>query len=68
MQMPDMGRDDWRAAARLYAELKTKGRPMEDTDLLQVAFCLYHGYTLVTHNTDHFAHLPRLALTDWVKE
>ncbi|MDR0670224.1 MAG: PIN domain-containing protein [Treponema sp.] len=68
MQMPDMGKDDWRAAAWLYAELKTKGRPMEDTDLLQAAFCLHHGYTLVTHNTDHFSHLPKLALTDWVKE
>jgi tRNA(fMet)-specific endonuclease VapC len=68
MRMPDMGRDDWSAAARLYAELKTKGRPMEDTDLLQAAFCLHHGYTLVTHNTDHFAHLSNLVLADWVKE
>jgi tRNA(fMet)-specific endonuclease VapC len=68
MQMPDMSRDDWRAAAQLYAELKTKGHPMEDTDLLQAAFCLHHGYTLVTHNTDHFSHLSKLALADWVKE
>jgi tRNA(fMet)-specific endonuclease VapC len=68
IQMPDMSRDDWRAAARLYAELKTKGRPMGDADLLQAAFCLHHGYTLVTHNTDHFSHLSKLALIDWVKK
>jgi hypothetical protein len=42
IQMPDMTRDDWKEAARLYAKLKTKGHPMEDTDLLQAAFCLQH--------------------------
>jgi tRNA(fMet)-specific endonuclease VapC len=67
IQMPDMSSGDWRAAAWLYAELKAKGRPMEDTDLLQAAFCLHHGYTLVTHNTDHFSHMPKLVITDWVK-
>jgi predicted nucleic acid-binding protein len=54
MQMPDMSKDDWREAARLYAELKTKGRPMEDADLLQAVFCLHHGYTLVTHKHGSF--------------
>jgi tRNA(fMet)-specific endonuclease VapC len=68
IKTPDMLRDDWTEAARLYAEMKAKGHPMEDPDLLQAAFCLHNGYTLVTHNTGHFSHLPKLALTDWVNE
>jgi tRNA(fMet)-specific endonuclease VapC len=55
-------------AAKLYAEMKAFGHPMSDADLLQAAFCLHNGFTLVTHNTDHFSHLTKLAIIDWVNE
>jgi predicted nucleic acid-binding protein len=35
-----MGQDDWIQAAKLYAECKQAGHPMEDGDLLQAAYCI----------------------------
>jgi tRNA(fMet)-specific endonuclease VapC len=54
---------DWMEAAKLYAA--TPGHPMSEADLLQAAFCIRGGYTLVTHNTKHFEHLGNLHLEDW---
>jgi tRNA(fMet)-specific endonuclease VapC len=58
--------DDWIEAAKLYAE--NMGRPMSESDLLQAAFCIRNGYTLVTHNAKHFEHLQRLVFEDWVMD
>jgi len=60
----DIVRDDWVKAAELYAE--NLSRPMSESDLLQAAFCMRSGYTLVTHNTKHFQHLRNLQVEDWV--
>jgi tRNA(fMet)-specific endonuclease VapC len=68
MKMPDIRRDGWEAAAKLYAEMKAFGHPMGDADLLQATFCLHNGFMLVTHNTDHFSHLTKLVIVDWVNE
>ena len=57
-------KDDWIEAARLYAE--NPGRPMSESDLLQAAFCIRNGYTLVTHNIKHFEHIKTLSLEDWI--
>ncbi|GHV42230.1 hypothetical protein AGMMS49546_20160 [Spirochaetia bacterium] len=62
----EMEEADWVQAARLYAQCKQSGHPMGDGDLLQAAFCIRHGYTLVTHNTKHFSHLANLSIEDWV--
>ncbi len=55
---------DWIEAAKLYAA--NLSHPMSESDLLQAAFCIRNGYTLVTHNTKHFEHLENLSLEDWV--
>lgn len=60
----DLVKADWIEAARLYAE--NLDHPMSESDLLQAAFCIRNGYTLVTHNTKHFAHLKKLSFEDWV--
>ena len=39
----------------LLAELKSKNRTMTCEDSLIAATGLYHGHTLATHNTRHFA-------------
>jgi predicted nucleic acid-binding protein len=52
-------------AAFIYATQKRAGALLEDIDILIAAFCLYHGYTLVTHNTKHFANIDNLRLVDW---
>jgi predicted nucleic acid-binding protein len=61
-----MEEPDWVRAAKLYADLKQKGRPMSDSDILQAAFCLRRGYTLVTHNIKHYDHIEELDVIDWV--
>jgi tRNA(fMet)-specific endonuclease VapC len=64
----EMVREDWIEAARVYAALIQTGHPMDDHDLLQAAFCLRNGYTLVTHNTKHFSHLTNLVIEDWAED
>jgi len=59
-------KDDWVRAAKIYAE--NLNHPMSESDLLQAAFCLQNGYTLVTHNTRHFEHLQNLPLEDWISK
>jgi tRNA(fMet)-specific endonuclease VapC len=38
---------------------------IEDADILTAAFCLNHGFTLVTNNTGHFQAIPGLRFCDW---
>jgi predicted nucleic acid-binding protein len=57
-------RDDWRTAARLWAELHRAGRSIEDRDLLIAISALKEGATLVTNNTRHFEGLG-VSLADW---
>ena len=57
-------KSDWIEAAKLYAE--NLNHPMSESDLLQAAFCIHNGYTLVTHNVKHFEHLQNLLFEDWI--
>ncbi|GHT59365.1 hypothetical protein FACS1894109_15150 [Spirochaetia bacterium] len=63
----DMERADWIRAAHLFAECRSANHTMEGSDLLQAAYCLQHGFILVTHNTTHFNHIPDLTIEDWVR-
>ena len=55
------------AAADIHASLRRIGRVTEDADILIAAFCVTHGYTLVTHNTRHFEDIDGLHVEDWVE-
>jgi tRNA(fMet)-specific endonuclease VapC len=66
LQQKELLHEDWLEAAQLYADMVTSGHPMNDSDLVQAAFCQRGAYTLVTHNTKHFSHLTKLAIEDWV--
>ena len=57
----------WDEAARLYALHRRQGTLIEDADLFTAAFCLVHGYTLVTDNTRHFERVEGLQLVNWVR-
>jgi len=65
---------DWdRAAADAYAalryQLKVRGTPMADLDLMIVAHTISLGATLVTNNTRHFGRLaPDLTIENWVAD
>jgi len=52
--------------ARLKAELRKAGTPIDDFDLLIAATALINGLTLVTNNVRHFEKLGRLVLDNWV--
>jgi predicted nucleic acid-binding protein len=55
-------------AAEVYAHRYKKGDTPNDMDIYIAAFCLQHGYTLVTNNTKHFENIPALILTDWAAD
>jgi tRNA(fMet)-specific endonuclease VapC len=52
-------------AIDIYQDLRRKGTPLEDADLLMGAVARANGATLVTHNTRHFQRIVELSLGDW---
>jgi tRNA(fMet)-specific endonuclease VapC len=52
-------------ASEIYPPLRTKGKPIDEIDILIAAYCKVHGHTLVTNNTGHFGRIPGLAFVDW---
>lgn len=52
-------------AADIYAELRRRGDPVDDIDILIAAVAKAHGLVMVTHNTGHFRRIPGLELEDW---
>jgi len=56
---------EWDAAAKIYADLRQHGTPVEDADIFIAAFCLISGYVLITRNTKHFTRINGLRITSW---
>ncbi|MBC6613377.1 PIN domain-containing protein [Hymenobacter sp. BT507] len=54
--------------AQQKVELRKKGRPVDDMDLLIGVTAMAHGFTLVTRNTRHFADIDGLSLQNWVDQ
>ena len=56
--------------ARVYgdvqAHLMDTGMRAPQMDMMIAATALLHGFTLVTHNSRHYANVPGLAMTDWL--
>ena len=61
-----IGREVLDVAADIHAAFRKIGRGADDADILIAAFCVVHGYTLVTHNTKHFEGIDGLQIEDWV--
>jgi len=53
-------------AARIYAGLKKKGRPIGEADVLIAATALRYDWVLVTNNLKHFERVPHLRTVSWV--
>jgi len=49
----------------VYAKLKKDGILIDDSDILIGAFCIAHGYILVTDNTRHFERIDGLQIENW---
>ncbi|MDR2690157.1 MAG: type II toxin-antitoxin system VapC family toxin, partial [Azoarcus sp.] len=53
---------------QLRAWLEKQGTPIGPLDMLIAAHAMARGSVLVTNNTREFAHIPGLALENWVPE
>ena len=53
-------------AALIYSDLKQRGKPTTDADILIASFCMVNEYTLVTNNTKHFVDIENLAYVNWI--
>ena len=51
---------------KLRGWLKHHGVQRNAVDLMIAAVARAHDLTLVTHNTQHFQHIPNLRLEDWL--
>ena len=52
-------------SADLYAALRTKGRLIDDLDLLIAGIALSNDFVFVTHNRKHFDRIEALEVEDW---
>ena len=52
-------------AATLYADLRKKGQPIDDIDLLIAGTAMANGLTVITQNRKHFDRIGGLDVEDW---
>jgi len=52
-------------SARIYADLRRSGTPIDDIDLLIAGVALANDLVLITHNQSHFNRVEGLELQDW---
>ncbi len=50
---------------KIKAELESKGKTIDDSDLLIASIALINNATLVTNNTDHFSKINGLKIENW---
>jgi tRNA(fMet)-specific endonuclease VapC len=53
------------AAADIWADLKRRGLPIGEIDMLLAGVALSEGLALATHNTTHFNRIAGLTIVDW---
>lgn len=53
-------------AAEIYADLRKKGKTIEDTDIFIASLTHTKDSILVTNNTRHFEPIDELNIEDWV--
>ena len=54
-------------ASEIYAELRRRGEPIGDADVLIAASALVHGLTVVTNNENHFRRIAGLDVENWFR-
>ena len=60
-----LGEMECRNFGKDYLELKKKGRPIKDADLMIAASCKAHNVTLITSDKKHFKNIPELQVEVW---
>lgn len=54
-------------ASEIYAELRHRGMPIGDADVLIAASALVNGLAIVTNNEAHFNRVPGLVVENWFR-
>ena len=54
-------------ASDIYAELRHRGAPIGDADVLIAASALVHGLAIVTNNERHFNRVSGLVVRNWLR-
>lgn len=54
-------------AARIYADLRQKGKLIEDADIFIGASALSNNAILVTNNEEHLGRISNLKIENWAK-
>lgn len=54
-------------AARIYADLRGRGEPIGDADILIAATALEHGLAVATNNRRHFGRIRELQIENWLE-
>jgi tRNA(fMet)-specific endonuclease VapC len=52
-------------SAKIYADLRKQGTPLDDIDLLIAGVAIANNLVLITHNQKHFSKIEGLELEDW---
>jgi tRNA(fMet)-specific endonuclease VapC len=52
-------------AAEIYADLRKRGQPIADIDILIAGIAQANGLVLITHNLNDFSRVTGLAVEDW---
>lgn len=58
---------DFLQAARIYADLRRKGKLIEDADIFIGASALENNAVLVTNNEEHLGRIDGLKIENWTK-
>lgn len=58
---------DFLQAARIYADLRRKGKLIEDADIFIGASALENNAVLVTNNEEHLGRIDGLKIENWAK-
>ncbi|MBO3458800.1 type II toxin-antitoxin system VapC family toxin [Aetokthonos hydrillicola Thurmond2011] len=53
-------------ASDIYAELRKKGTPIGDADILIAASAMVNHMAVVTNNQSHFGHIVGLTIHNWL--
>jgi tRNA(fMet)-specific endonuclease VapC len=53
--------------AAIKADIETRGKPLDDFDLVIAATAISLGYRLVTNNERHFRRIKELKLENWTR-
>jgi tRNA(fMet)-specific endonuclease VapC len=63
----NVSKDSAEIAAKLYANLRHQGTPVDDIDLLIAGIAIKNNFTLVTNNDKDFGRIKTLKTVKWSK-